>query len=235
MRSDLVNAYVMRNWLAEHQPEVAAHWDLPANPEAQRFAANMPNMFARIGDVLIGQAILAQAIIDVLELDNAVLLGGGTPTPLSPRHQHIAYYTDKNPEAIAEAEQAGYTTLQVDVLDAAAIAQLKDASTAVGTGLMHFMDDAQFVQVLNNLHAAGIDTFAFNHVDVTEVGEQPVMKKFVAQMYGRTQDEIAALLPEGWQIKDTWRMLEILSKVPEIGGHFAGLPNIYNVYLLTTA
>ena len=230
MRTDLVVLWLVHEWLKENRPELAANWNLEIPDEVKAAANRLPALYDRLAHVLLAQATLANAITRKFTLKDIALLGAGVPTPLMPPPETVAYFTDLSPEAIAAGQQAGYNALVVDVREPAQIAPLKGVDTAVATGLFHFFTDEEFKQVVANLKAADITTLIFNHIDISEVGDHPIMKNFVAQMYGRTPQEIKHLI-DG-EVTHTYRMVEFLEDDPQFGQYFTGLQNIFNIYVV---
>lgn len=232
MRTDLIAAWLVYQWLQMNAPEVAAAWgDFDVDDDVKAFAARVKGMYAQMDAVFASQSVLGRTAIDHYGLEDVAILGGGAPTILSAAPEDVMYWSDIDENVLNEAQAAGYSTVRVDARDPSTYASLKPAKSAIGTGLFHFMDDDDVRAIFTSLQDAGITTIVFNNVD--PVTAQELMDQWTNMgntMYARTRDEMAALLPDGWQIADVKGLDTFAALAPDIGEPLAQQASLYNVY-----
>jgi hypothetical protein len=126
LRSDLIIAGAVWYWLSEHAPHLNETWDFEPDDELKTFVSRILNTFDFIGaQFTAGQSAIAATAIDRWNLRDVVLLGGGFPTPLTPKPSQILYYSDVNSEVGEEVARLGYSACKVDVMQADDLKQLK--------------------------------------------------------------------------------------------------------------
>jgi len=231
VRTDHVSAWLIKQWLQENAPELAAAWDFQPDDQIIAFAAKIELLLSNVRPNFTGQNILAKTAIEMWNLQDVALLAGGAPTPLSPRPDHLLYYTDGNAEAVEEARRAGYHALHVNVTDSGGIAQLKGAKNAIATGLFHFLPDAVMVSVLSTLDQHGFESVSFSHGTPEAAGgliEQ--YEKLGIQIFLRDWEQTQALLPPGWQIDYRASGRDYMRNAGEIGAKLAETPSVFDFY-----
>lgn len=209
IRSDLITAWVIQEWLVKHHPHLASDWAFDVNDSIKSLAARLKVMFPPIERIFIGQASIARLAIERWDLKNVAVLGAGTPTPISPRPDQVRYFTDANPAVLEEAKRAGYHTEQADVRNPSDLKKLDGATTVIATGLFHFLDDGGARKVFSDLAHAGFRMMVFNHMMPTSAAGQQVANeysKFGFQLYPRTQGDIEVLFDGHWTMTDAPRI-----------------------------
>jgi hypothetical protein len=238
MRTDLVSAYLIHEWLEEYLPEMAAEWQLEVDDQVKRIAQMMKDTVSNAKLHFTVQHLVAKAVIEDWDLKDVVLLGGGTPTPLAPKPDQLLYWTDKDPDAVAEAAASGYNSRQVDVRQVDQLSQLPGARTAIALGLMHFLPDPAVPAFLNNLSAAGFEVAVFNQGNRNEADDlattQDEYKKLGAELFVRNSDELIALMPDNWHVEIVIPIAEAVRSRAEINNHLANLPHRFDVYRVVT-
>jgi hypothetical protein len=143
------------------------------------------------------------------------------------------YFTDVNPEVVAEIERVGYTARCADVRNVEDLKQLTGARTAIATGLFHFLDDDAARQVFANLAEAGFRGFVFNNMN-TSVSEELKANwtKLGYRFYPREPEHIPPLLSDGWQIEQSLSMRDFFQHNAEVGTHLVQLENLHNIFLV---
>jgi hypothetical protein len=233
MRSDLIIAGAVWYWLSEHAPHLVENWDFQPDDELKAFVTRILSTFGFIGAQFTGQSAIAATAIQQWNLRDIALLGGGYPTPLTPTPDQILYYTDINPQVSAEVAQLGYNTCKVDVTQVDDLKQLKGASTAIATGLFHFLSDAAMQQVMRNFAEAGLRTVVINHIN-PGVPDALIQNwtRMGFTVYKRRPDEVTALMPEDWQIEAAQTARDLLIHHPALGQKFAQLEELSDIYLV---
>ena len=218
MRTDHVTAWLIKQWLQANAPELASGWDFEVEDEIIALATRVEETNPQIGAMFTGQNILAKTAIDMWDLKDVALLAGGAPTPLSPRPDQLLYYTDTNPEVVAEARAAGYNALAVNVLDGSSIAQLTGAKSFIATGLFHFLTDETTSSVFAALDQHGAQTIMLSHGRLNADPEGiKQYEKMGIRMFMRDEEQLQALLPPGWQI-DFWALVnDYVRDTSEVG------------------
>ena len=232
MRTDLIAAWLVYQWLQARVPQLADGWQLAVSDEVQAFAARVKGMYGQIDTMFASQSAIAQTAIALWNLDDLALFGAGTPTPLTPQSTNVKYYTDMNPAVLAEAQQAGYRTQQVNVKDVDDLRQLEGVEAGVATGLFHFLEDPHVAALFNTLADGGIHTLVFNNA-APEAGQELMdqWNRLGFQMYARTPDNVASLLPGGWQLEAAHPVTDFVRHHPVAGEQLAQQRDIYSVYL----
>src|SRR5687768_16548952 len=141
MRTDLVSAWLAREWLQAGSPELYSNWRLEVSTDIRGLAEQIKSDNPRIASVFAAQALIASVAIRRWGLSAVALIAGGRPTPLHPRPDQLLYYSDKNPIALQEAQWAGYNTMEVDAANPADLRQLRGAQTIIAAGLLHCLTD----------------------------------------------------------------------------------------------
>lgn len=234
MRTDLVTAWFIYQWLQQHAPDIAAGWPLAVDDQVKGAAQQLSTVMPDIAVQATGQHLLARTTIALWNLSEVALLGGGTPTPLSPRPNQLRYYTDGNAEAAAEAAQAGYNALQANVTSVDDLKKLSGATTAIATGLFHFLPDPAAKMVFNGLADAGFETIVFNHGRPTEQGEGADVveqyRKLGVTTYPRNVAQVEAVIPQNWRVIAAQGQIDTLRSDPLIAPHLDGVPNLSDVF-----
>jgi len=234
MRTDLVSAWMIHGWLQQNAPDIA--WQLTVDDQVKGVVGHFTGLMPDAPLAVTGQHLLARTVINAWNLTNVALLGGGTPSPLSPRPEQLVYYTDGNPEVVAEAVSAGYNAVQVNVTSADDMKKVAGATTAIATGLFHFLPDAAAIMVFNNLSGAGLQMVVFNHGNLgggeggASVREQ--YSKLGVNLFPRSRDQVEALIPSDWRVERFHPQAEVLEDEPLIARHLAGAENVTDVYLV---
>ncbi len=232
MRTDLVTAWMIHGWLQKHAPDII--WPLTVDDQVKGVAGHFTGLMPDAPLAVTGQHLLARTVIKAWNLTNVALLGGGTPSPLSPRPEQLVYYTDGNPEVVAEAAQAGYNAVQVNVTNADDVKKVTGATTAIATGLFHFLPEPAAQMVFNNLAGAGIRALVFNHGNLgggeggANVREQ--YSKLGVNLFPRSRDQVEALIPAEWRMERFQPQAETLQDEPIIGPYVAAGENVTDVY-----
>lgn len=234
-RTDLIAAWLVKQWLERNAPEIAATWTLQVDEPVKRFAAKVKGMYDDMDAVFASQSALAATAIELWKLEEVVLLGGGTPTPLSAKPSQIRLYTDVNPAVLDDVKAAGYPTAQVDVHKKEDLTQLTGAKSAIATGLFHFLTDEGIQNVLNNLAEVGIQTAVFNNVTPTAKPLMDQWTKLGFQMYSRTIDEMKAIIPAGWKLEEYQYQANFIKHHPLLGEKLAQQQSLYHVYRVVRA
>jgi hypothetical protein len=237
MRTDLVTAMLMHQWLEEHMPEKAANWHLDVDDQIKKMVEMIKNTISGIKPATAAQNLVAKASIEKWDLRDVVVFGGGTPTPLSPKPNQVRYWTDTNPTVVAEATEAGYNAIQVDIMNAEHLRQLHGATSAVASGLIHFVPDAAVPRLLNGLVDTEIRVFVFNHGNPSVSAQyatsvEKEYQKLGINMFMRTQEQVQSLLPKPWRIEEVLSVPELLPILAEMNGHLDGVPGYIDVYRL---
>jgi len=232
MRTDLIAAWLVYQWLQTNSPEVAAAWgNFDVDDDVKAFSARVKGMYDHMDAVFASQSVLGRTAIAHFGLQDVAILGGGAPTVLSAAPDDVLYWSDIDEGVLAEAESAGYDTVHVDARDPSTYHNLKPAKSAIGTGLFHFMTDDDVRAIFTSLQAAGITTIVFNNVD--PVAGKELMDQWTNMgntMYARTVEEMPNLLTEGWQLTDVMGLDTFAKLVPDIGEPLAQQPSIYSIY-----
>lgn len=234
IRSDLIGAWILREWLVANLPDLAADWPLEVSEPLKGFTQRVKALFPPIEYVFVGQSPIARTAIERWNLTQVAYLGAGTPTPFSPRPDQLLYYTDANPGVIAEAQRAGYNALQVDVRNPNDLTQLKGVSTLIATGLVHFLPDPGVTGVFAMLARAGFRRLIFNHSrGFNERDEAAPIEwgKLGFQLYSREPDQLALLLPPPWKFTEVIPVTEFYRGHPQLERFFVNAFNFYNIYV----
>lgn len=135
---------------------------------------------------------------------------------------------------VSEAAQAGYNAVQVNATNASDLKKLQGASTAISTGLFHFLPDPAAGMVLNALADAGFQTVVFNHGNLgggeagASVREQ--YSKLGITMHPRSIEQMTAIIPPQWRVEEALPQSEVLRNDPLIGPHVDQAENLTDVY-----
>ena len=232
MRTDLIAAWLVKQWLMENAPRVGANWDFDVSEEIKSFAARVKGMYQYMDAIFASQSAIAATAIHHWNLDKTVIFGGGATTPLSPKPDQILYFTDANPIVVEEASKQDYDAMIVDVNNVEHLSQLQGAMVGIATGLFHFLDDEQVQYLLRRLATAGIHTMVFNNVDPL-AGEELMdqWNKLGNQMFARTTDEMMRIMPNQWEIVEALPLTDFIIHNQQLGTTLADQPIIYNIYL----
>ena len=230
MRTDLITAFAIHQWLQEVEPDLAAQWPLEVDNQIKGIVQQVQNFVPDFAPQIAAQHAVAKTVIEHWGLTDVALFSGGTPSPLSPDPDQLRFYSDISPEVVAEAAAAGYKAKQVDVTKVDDLKKLDGATTAIATGLVLFLPDPAIKKLFNNLEDADFDTFVFNQVRAGEAGgAADLYAKMGITLYTRDRSDIESLIPEGWSFEMIQPMSDLLRQAP-LGAHFAGLVNRADVY-----
>lgn len=232
MRTDLITAWIIKEWLSQNLPHLAESWSLEVDDAVQEAAQNLKRIVDDVPRQVVSQNALARLIVQHWALDAVALIGGGAPTPLSVKPNEVLYYTDASPDVVHLALEQGYRAMRVDVTKLEDITLLAGAKTAIATGLMHFLPSGAMQAVMQNLALTGFEMLIFNHGNRragTAVIEQ--YAKMGIGMYMRDRDEVEALLPDGWCIVDLYTGPEFIEQYGgELSQHLVGMPPMIDLY-----
>ena len=236
MRTDHVTAWLIKQWLQDNAPELASAWNLQVDPQILPFAAKIETIIPNVRMIFTCQNILARTAIELWDLKEVALLAGGGPTPLSPRPDQVIYYTDGNLEVVEEARAAGYNARHVNVTESGSLQQLVGATSAIATGLFHFLPDEVARSVFAAVDQQGFQIFAFSHNTLGT--NQDAMRQYEnlgIRMFMRDLEEIQALLPPGWHIDFCEPIGEFVRYAGDVGAKLANTPHMVNFYKATKA
>ncbi len=232
MRTDLIAAWLVYQWLLANAPDVAARWvNFDVSDDIKAFSARVKGMYEHMDSAFASQSVLGRTAIAHFGLQDVAILGGGAPTVLSAAPDDVLYWSDIDEGVLTEAQAVGYDTVHVDARDPSTYHNLKPAKSAIGTGLFHFMTDDDVRAIFNSLQAVGITTVVFNNVDPVAGKElMDQWNKLGYTLYARTPDTVLPLLPEGWQLTDTLAADTFSRLAPDIGEALTKQPNIHYIY-----
>ncbi|MEP7285538.1 MAG: hypothetical protein ABI947_07200 [Chloroflexota bacterium] len=240
VRTDIVGAILIRRWLNENVPGFAPEWIIEADLESDFFADHLMKVSSIMQKGYVAQSALALAAIRRWQLHDVALLAGGRPAPLSPTPDQVKYYTDIRPEAVEEATNQGYNALRVDVRSEADLEKIADSETLIGTGLIHFLPDEALTSVFISLAQAGIKQAVFNNGGLppnqTNAEFQIFVDTFIRlghPLFIRSVEQMAALLPDGWEITDACEIDDLLPYMEPVGEKLRGMPSLFNTYLFS--
>ncbi len=207
-RSDLLGARMMWQWMVERAPHLVEGWTVETDEFMTAFVARVLDFYPPMPRVFALQAPIAATAIKRWNLKDVVLLGGGRPTPFSPRPDRILYYTDASAAVVTEAREAGYRAEVVDIRKPEDFQRVPGATTAVSTGLFHFLSDDAARGVLRLFLGLGMKAFAFNNMRFLEADEHGTIRstdewaQFGMQLYPRTIEQMAALVSGLWTLEE---------------------------------
>lgn len=232
MRSDLIAANMIRHWLLANAPHLLDGWAFQGDAELDGFVARVKAIYDDIEAQFAGQVAVAQTAIELWNLKNVAVLGGGAPTPLSPRSDQVRYFTDKSEDAVAESTRAGYNAKCVDVMNVDDLRTLTGADTAVATGLLHFLPREAAPQVFIGLAEAGFKRLAFNHMD-SRISSDILdnWSKLGYTFYPRSPEEVGELLAPGWHLEHALSIHDFFKNHHIIWEKFLEMDNLFNIYL----
>ena len=233
MRSDLIAAGMIHRWLSANASELLDGWGFERSEELDGFLERVNGIMPGIDAQFTSQGAVARTAIELWNLQDVVLLGGGMPTPLTPKPPQILYYTDLSPEVVNEVGQMGYNTRVADVKNIEDLKNLTTARTALATGLFHFLDDETAGLVLDNLAEAGFHTLVFNNMG-TNIPEDLIVNwtKLGYKLIARAPEDVPRILRSGWRMNDILTMPEFFRHNQQIGPKLMELSSIYHVYRL---
>lgn len=235
MRSDLIASGMVREWLSEAAPEMLSDWPFPHDEELNTFLTRVKTAFPYIPAQFASQGALAKTAIELWSLKQVALMGGGAPTPLTPKPEQVMYYTDLNPAVVAEVGELGYNTRVADVKNLDHLKQLEGAEVAIATGLFHFLEDEAARQVIDGFAQANFHTFVFNNMD-ENVSEdlKANWSRMGFKLISRSAADMHAIVPPGWRIKHVLPSSEFYRHGVHtpLGAKFAAMDNIYYVCML---
>lgn len=233
MRSDLIAAGMIHRWLSAHAPDLIDGWGFVRTDELNGFLERVNGIMPGIDAQFASQGAVARTAIELWGLKDVVLLGGGMPTPLTPKPEQIRYYTDLSPEVMNEVSHMGFNTRVADVKKVDDLKTLTGAQTALATGLFHFLDDEAASQVLTNLAEAGFHTLVFNNMG-TNVPEDLLVNwtKLGYKLIARAPEDVPRILRSGWRIVDSLTMPQFFQHNQQIGPKLIQLDSIYHVFRL---
>lgn len=236
MRSDLIAAGMIQNWLQGNAPHLLHRWTFALPDEAQGFVSRILSGFPALDAQFVGQGAIAATAIALWQLEGSALFGSGIPTPLSPAPAQVKYYTDANPRVVEAAREQGYPAQCVDVTNRNDLERVSDATAAIATGLMHFFDDEALSAVLTNFAQAGFQTLVFNNMN-EQVAEELLQNwgRMGHTLYPRTMQQIEALLPAAWRLADSLTTAEFFKHHRDFVAPLEKLPNINNIYRIIGA
>ncbi|MBZ0298539.1 MAG: hypothetical protein K8J31_02310 [Anaerolineae bacterium] len=231
MRSDLIAAGMIRSWLDTHAPEVAQDWAFQPDEELNGFVKRIKSVMAEIDAQFVSQAAIARTAIEHWRLRDVAILGGGTPSPLSPRPDQALYFTDANPAVIDEVSKLGYSVRRVDIQNLSDLRLLTGARTAIATGLFHFLDDEAAWGTFENLYQAGFEQVIFNNMNKNVPDDLAAnWAKMGHTPYRRDPQDIQVLLPDHWELMEAINAPRFLSYNRQLGDAFSKLADINTVY-----
>src|SRR5258705_12597596 len=129
MRSDLIAAGMIQRWLLTNAPELLDGWGFECPEDLASFLERANSIMPGIDAQFTSQAAVARTAIELWNLKDVVLLGGGMPTPLTPKPEQILYYTDLSPEVVSKVREMGYNTRAADVTNVDHLGTLSAAKT----------------------------------------------------------------------------------------------------------
>jgi hypothetical protein len=234
MRTDLVTAMLIYEWLTKYMPELAVSWQLEIDDQVRKMVEVVRSTVIGVHSVLVAQNLVARMAIEGWGLRDVVVLAGGSPTPLSPKPEQVCYWTDANPIVVAEATAAGYTAMHVDVMNAEHLKPLRGVTSGIASGLMHFLPDAAVPLPFNRLAGTGIEKFVFTQGNLG-VGESlnattEAYKKLGVNVFLRSPEQFQQLLPKNWRIEQVVSIREALQSLPLMDGHMESMPAWIDVY-----
>ncbi len=232
MRSDLIAANMIRHWLLNNAPELLDGWAFRGGPELDGFVAKIKTIDPDIDAQFASQGAIARTAIELWDLKDVAVLGGGSPTPLSPLPEQVRYFTDLSPEAVAESAEIGYPTACVDVKSVNDLKKLTGATTAVSTGLFHFLPAEAARLVLENLGQAGFKRLAFNCMDIS-VGDDLLSNwsKLGYILYPRSIEDVREFLPPDWHLEKAMNAHDFFKNHHVIWEKFLEIKNMHNMFL----
>lgn len=216
----------MREWMEEHAPQFVASWPLQVDDRVIGFSEKVKAALPLLNLIFAVQAPIAARAITRWNLQDVLLLGGGTPTPFSPTAQQVLYYTDANPVVIEEADQAGYKTALVDIRNPQDFQQVRGVRSVVATGLFHFLEDDAARGVLGMFRALGYQTFVFNNMRyVGEEEHAPLgildeWTKMGFRLHPRTVADMEDLVAGIWNLEEVCSIVELYRADPDLGPLF---------------
>ena len=231
MRTDLITAWYIYEWVEQNFPDIAADWSFEIEDQIKAMAGKVNEMVPGARETAVGQHMVPRIVIDQWSLTDITLFAGGTPTPLSPAPRHVSYFTDANEEAVAEAEKAGYRSRKVDITQLDDLKHLNGSTTGIATGLFHFLPDAAVRQVFANLAEAGYQQMVLTQgtpVAGTEVIDQ--YKKLGANLHLRYAEQLQAVIPDDWQVEQADPLETVIRNDPDLGSHLTNLPKLLDVF-----
>ena len=83
MRTDHVTAWLIKQWLQENAPDLAAGWTLQPDEQIIGFAKRLETIVPQVGVIFTCQNILAKTAIEMWNLKEVALVAGGALTPLT--------------------------------------------------------------------------------------------------------------------------------------------------------
>lgn len=234
MRTDLVTAVLIHEWLTKHMPELVESWHLEVDEQVERMVQVVKSTLDGVHSILVAQNLIAKLVIDEWGFHDMAVLAGGTPTPLSPKPEDIRYWTDTNPIVVAEAASAGYNALHVDVMNVEHLKMLQGVSVVVATGLLHFMPDAAVALPFKGLAEAGISTFIFTQGNLNVGAEFSATvveyKKLGVDLFLRSPEQVQQIIPPDWHVEQVSTAPEALKKLSFMDGHISSMPQWIDVY-----
>jgi len=243
MRTDLVTAYLIHDWLTAHAPALADQWEVPAHEQAMGMAGKLKGILDGVEAQVTGQNMVAHNAIAYWGLNKAVLVAGGTPTPLSPKVDELLFWSDANADAVAEAEAAGYSAQVVDVREPDDLGKLSVAESLVTTGLFHFLPDEAAKGMFGALVTTDVKTIVFNHFRLPgDAPQDAALHEAIGQyvqlgisVYPRDSAMVETVIPKGWQITEALPQGDVIRRDERVGEHFADHIAWFDVYRIDRA
>ncbi len=232
MRSDLISSGLIMHWLSRHAPHLVDGWNFQVTDELNGFLTRVLSVWSDMDAQMTSQGAIPTTAIELWNLRDIAMFGGGRPTPLTPRPDQILYYTDINPEVVEEVAGLGYNTRKVDVKQVDDLKQLNGASTAIATGLFHFLNDDAVHLVMRNFTEVGFRTVVFNNMN-TEVSDELISNwtKLGMVLHRRSPEDMAALMPADWYFEAALDTEGFFAHHRELGPIFSQLTNLNYIYL----
>lgn len=234
MRTDLISAWLAREWLKTGSPELCASWGLEVSHEVKAYAERLKRISPHAPTLFAGQAAIAALAIQWWGLRDVALIAAGTPTPLHPPPDQVLYYTDKNPVALEAARWAGYNTLEVDASSPTDLQQLCKAQTIIATSLLHYLSDFEVQHFFLQVAEIGVKNLVFSQLDVQD--DYQVMQQWYdlgINLYPRSIEDIALLITEHWLLERVETLSNVVAWEPTIGAKFQHEQHLLNVFWLT--
>lgn len=231
MRTDHISAWLIKDWLNNNVPDIAAQWPFEVADEVKMVVKKMQGIIPTAQRQATAQNVIARNAIRQWNLTDVALLAGGTPTPLSPTGDQLLYFTDGNPEAVAEARQAGYPAVTVNVTSQNDLQQLSGGKTAIATGLFHFLPDQPTRATFDYLYDLGYETIVFTHAN-PDAGQEilDAYAKLGVIIFIRDKQAVSTVISDKWRIVDASPVSQLAQLDHQIGSHLADLPSLFDVY-----
>ncbi len=235
MITDLVSMTMIQEWLRDNAPEYLDGWSTQMPPvipdEIKAAVATLQTASPQMGATFLSQTCIAKAAIEKWDLTEVAMLGAGRPHIFSPSPNQVKFYTDQVPEVLEAAQADGYQTVQVDAGKPTDLEKLQGAKTVIGTGLFHFFPDEAIAGLFRGLAQIGVEAVVFNHADPAAGRGHFDASAAHVRLYPRSQDDLQAVLPEGWTLEKTISLADFIADYGDLGAKLKNQPHMSNVYM----